>query len=370
MEDVVKSKVAVVRCKEYDFEEVKKTIHESLELIGGLRSIVKKGNRVLLKPNIAGPFPPEQGATTHPSVIKAMIQLVKEVGGISVVGDGPGTILPAFEISGIIKVADEEGIEAITFNKNGFEIVKIPMGEQLKETYFSKDVLDADIVVSMPKLKTHAFAYYTGAIKNMFGALLPDSRKKIHRIDDVELFSKALVDIFTIRKPDLAVMDGIVGMEGVGPTHGQVKKAEVIVVSTDLVALDTVSSSIIGYDPIEVPTTKDAFMRKLGNGRLKEIEVLGNQIDGVKVDFKRIPILSGRDKKRFMKLALGHLVVNKEKCKKCKICAEHCPVGAISLVPYPTIDRKICVYCYCCFELCPEGAVIFDEKSMLGKIKR
>lgn len=363
----MKSKVAIIRCNEYDFEGVKKALQESLELIGGLGGIVKRGHKVLLKPNIAGPFPPEQGATTHPSVIKAMIQLVKEVNGVPVVGDGPGTILPAFEISGITKVAEGEGIEVILFNKNGFEMVKISTGEQLKEIYFSKDVLDADIVISMPKLKTHALVYYTGAIKNMFGALLADSRKKTHRIDNIELFSKALVDIFTIRKPDLAVMDGIIGMEGVGPTHGPVKKVGVIISSTDSVAIDAVSSSIIGYDPMDIPTTKDAYVRGLGNGKLEEIEVLGNQLDEVKVDFKRIPILSSRDKRRFMRLALGHLVVNNKKCKKCNVCVEHCPVEAIRLAPYPTIDRKICVYCYCCFELCPEGAMIFDEKSMLGK---
>ncbi|MDI6734989.1 MAG: DUF362 domain-containing protein [bacterium] len=336
-------------------------------MIGGLGNIVRKGNKVLLKPNIAGPFPPEQGATTHPSVIKAMIQLVKEAGGIPVVGDGPGTILPAFEISGIIKVADEEGIEVIPFNKNGFEMVKIPMGEQLKEIYFSKDVLKKDIVISIPKLKTHALVYYTGAIKNMFGAILPDSRKKTHRIDDVELFSKALVDIFTIRKPDLAIMDGIVGMEGVGPTHGPVKKIGVIISSTDSVAIDAVSSSVIGYDPMDIPTIRNAYMRKLGAGRLEQIEILGEQIKEVRIDFKRVPILKGRDKRRFMRLALGHLIVDTNKCKKCKICVEHCPSEAIRLIPYPTIDQKICVYCYCCFELCPEGAVIFDEKSMLGK---
>lgn len=365
---MVRSKVAVVICKDYDFERVKQSIRESLELIGGLEDIIKRRYKVLLKPNIAGPFPPEQGATTHPLVIKAMIQLVKETGGIPVVGDGPGTILPAFEISGIVKVADEEGIEVIPFNKNGFERIEIPTGEQLKEIYFSKDVLDADIVISMPKLKTHAFVYYTGAIKNMFGALLADSRKRTHKIDDAKLFSKALVDIFTIRKPDLAVMDGIVGMEGVGPTHGQVKKTRVIVSSTDPVALDAVSSSIIGYDPMDIPTTKDAYMRGLGDGKLEEIEILGEQIDEIRADFKKIPILSGRDKRRFMRLALGHLVVDNKKCKKCKVCVEHCPVGAIRMAPYPTIDRKICVYCYCCFELCTEGAVIFDEKSILGKV--
>jgi len=339
-------------------------------LIGELGTIIKKGNRVLLKPNIAGPFPPEQGATTHPLIIKAMIQLVKERGGIPVVGDGPGTILPAFEISGITQVAKEEDVEVISFNKNGFKMVKIPTGEQLKEVYFSKDVLEADVLISMPKLKTHAFVYYTGAIKNMFGALLTDSRKKIHRIDDAKSFSKALVDIFAIRKPDLAIMDGIVGMEGVGPTHGQVKKIEVIVSSMDSVALDAVSSTIIGYDPLDIYTIKDAYMRGLGNATLEKIEILGVQIDDVKVDFKKVPILEGHNKKRFMRLALGHLIVNYKRCKKCEICVNHCPVEAIRLSPYPVIERKICVYCYCCFELCPEGAIMFDEKSVLGKITK
>jgi len=363
----MKSKVAVVRCSAYDFKEVKKAIQDSLKLIGGLRSVVKSGNKVLLKPNIAGPFPPEQGATTHPAVVKAMIQLVKEADGIPIVGDCPGSILPALEISGVSMVAGEEGVETTSFKESGFVRADIPAGKQLEENYFSKDVLEADIVVSMPKLKTHAFVYYTGAIKNMFGAVLPDLRKKTHRIDDCEIFSEALVDIFTVREPDLVVMDAIVGMQGLGPTHGQARKVGVIIVSTDSVAVDAASSSIIGYNPMDIPTTKNAVLRGLGNGKLEEIDILGNPINGVSIDFQKVPILRGNDKRRFMRLALGQLVMNKQKCKKCRICVDHCPVGAIEMVPYPLIDRSVCVYCYCCFELCPEGAVMFDRKVVSGR---
>ncbi|MDI6735000.1 MAG: DUF362 domain-containing protein, partial [bacterium] len=193
----MKSKVSIGKCKGYDFERVKNTIRASLESIGGLEGIVKRGNRVLLKGNMGAPSPPEQASTTHPILIKAMIQLVREVGGIPIFGDSPiieRITEETFQISGHAKIAYEEGIEITAFNRNGFEKVEIHSGKQVKEVYFSKDVLDADVVISIPKLKTHILTYYTGAIKNMFGALQKESRMNIHKsLIKVMPFSEAIV---------------------------------------------------------------------------------------------------------------------------------------------------------------------------------
>ncbi|MEW6606878.1 MAG: DUF362 domain-containing protein [bacterium] len=367
----MKSKVSIAKCKDYDFERVKNTIRVSLESIGGLEGIVKRGNRVLLKGNIGAPSPPEQASTTHPSIIKAMIQLVREVGGIPIFGDSPiieRITEETFEISGHAKIAHKEGIEITAFNKNGFKKVKIPKGKQIKEIYFSKDVLNADVVISIPKLKTHILTYYTGAIKNMFGALEKESRINIHKsFIKVIPFSEAIVDVFSVRKPDLAIMDGIWAMEGLGPSHGQIKKVGVIISSKDSVALDAVSSAIIGYDPMDIPTTKDAEMRRLGNGKLDQIEILGEQIDKVKVDFEKVPIIRDEIRERFKNFFLSKMSVDKTKCKGCNLCMDQCPAKAIKLKPYPVFDPEKCILCFCCFELCPEGAITFEIPRLVGK---
>lgn len=367
----MKSKVSIAKCEDYDFERVKKTIRVSLESIGGLEGIVKRGDKVLLKGNIGAPSPPEQASTTHPILIKAMIQLVREVGGIPIFGDSPiieRITEETFEISGHAKIAYEEGIEITPFNRNGFKKVEIPSGKQVKEVYFSKDVLDADVVISIPKLKTHILTYYTGTIKNMFGALQKESRMNIHKtFIKVIPFSEAIVDVFTVRKPDLAIMDGILAMEGLGPSHGQVKKVGVIISSTDSVALDTVSLSIIGYAPMDIHTTKDAYMRGLGNGKLEEIVILGEQIDEVKVDFEKVPIISDQVRERFKNFFLSKMSVDKTKCKTCSLCMEQCPAKAIELKPYPVFDPEKCILCFCCFEVCPEGAVSFEIPRLIGK---
>lgn len=365
----MKSTVSIAKCKDYDFESVKNAIRVSLDSIGGLEGIVKRRDKVLLKGNIGAPSLPEQASTTHPILIKAMIQLVREIGGIPIFGDSPiieRITNETFEISGHAKIACEERIEITAFNKNGFEKVEIPEGKQVKEVYYSKDVLGADVVITIPKLKTHILTYYTGAIKNMFGALQQKSRMSIHKsLIKVMPFSEAIVDIFTVRKPDLAIMDGILAMEGLGPSHGQVKKVGIIISSTDSVAVDAVSSSIIGYNPMDIPTTKDACIRGLGNGELDQIEILGEQINEVKVNFEKVPIISDEVRERFKNFFLSKMMVDKIKCKRCNLCMERCPSKAIELRPSPVFDPEKCILCFCCFEACPEGAINFEMPGLV-----
>jgi ferredoxin len=195
----------------------------------------------------------------------------------------------------------------------------------------------------------------------MFGAVTPKTRRFAHTLATFEKFGNALIDIYSVIKPKLAVMDGVVGMEGEGPRHGDSKKVGLIIASHDPVALDAVTSKIIGFDPMEIATTRLATERGLGDGDLSRIEILGENIRDVAVDFKkptvrrvsRVPLLVGLFD-RFSKVE-PELV--KEKCIKCNICAKSCPVEAIKLNPYPEINREICIECYCCNELCPEGAM-------------
>ena len=248
-------KVSIIHCK--DYSQSKSAISRSLELIGGLESIVSPGDRVLLKVNLLAPRPPEDAVTTHPAVVAAVIDLVKQAGGIPIVGDSAGMIHPgataeALDISGIQAVAAEKGAEIANFDTTGFEKVDVKNGKKLSSIYMAKPVLEADIIISLPKLKTHELTLFTGAVKNMFGTVPSRIRKYAHTLGTNELFSQAVVDIYSVRPPDLAIMDGVVGMEGHGPSRGEPVNSGVILAARNCVALDMVSASIMGLSLIHI----------------------------------------------------------------------------------------------------------------------
>lgn len=366
--------VSIVHCNSYD--RVKSAISNSLELIGGLEGIVKPGSKVLLKVNLLSARPPEDAVTTHPDVVAAVIDLVQEAGGIPIVGDGAGMIHPsataeALEVSGIRRTAEEHGVEIANFDVTGYEKVDIPGAKQLSTVYMAKPVLDADVIISLPKLKTHELTLYTGAVKNMFGAVPAKVRKQAHALGTNEHFSQAVVDIFSVRLPDLAILDGIDGMEGDGPSRGDPVHVGVVMSSQSSVALDMVASGLIGFDPNEIVTSTDAAERGLGPSMPEMIMLYGDPIEDVLIEFKR-PSLSTAVLPAFLTGFLSKYYTMKPEidnklCRECDACIENCPTEAIK-PPYPIhIDRELCVQCYTCFELCPHKS-IFIKKSLLARL--
>ncbi|MFA5802112.1 MAG: DUF362 domain-containing protein [Thermoleophilia bacterium] len=372
-----KTAVAVTRCPDYDDERIRAAVRKAIGLIGGLADVIKPGDKVLLKANMLAPSDPEAAVTTHPAIVRAVIGAVKDAGGIPVVADSPGYFYAggkcrALTMCGLKEVADELEVESTQFEamENGFVKTDVPGGVYLNRIYAARLALEADVIITLPKLKTHASTWYTGAVKNMFGAVATKTRKQAHKLATYERFSGSVVDIYSVLKPGLAIMDAVVGMEGEGPRHGKPRKAGLILASKDPVALDAVASKIIGFDPMEIATTRDASTRGLGNGNLDDIDVLGERIADVALDFdkpsgKRINIPPF-----IMKIAANFLKVEplcvEEVCDKCSICAKSCPVDAIAMSPYPAIDRKVCIECYCCNEMCPTGAMEI-RKSWLAK---
>lgn len=372
-----KTAVAVTRCPDYDDERVREAVRKAIGLIGGLADVIKPGDKVLLKANMLAPSDPEAAVTTHPAIVRAVIGAVKDAGGIPVVADSPGYFYAggkcrALTMCGLKEVADELEVESTQFEamENGFVETDVPGGVYLNRIYAARLALEADVIITLPKLKTHASTWYTGAVKNLFGAVATKTRKQAHKLATYERFSGSVVDIYSVLKPGLAIMDAVVGMEGEGPRHGKPRKAGLILASKDPVALDAVASKIIGYDPMEIATTREASARGLGNGNLDDIDVLGERIADVALDFdkpsgKRINIPP-----LIMKIAANFLKVEplcvEEVCDKCGICAKSCPVDAIAMSPYPAIDRNICIECYCCNEMCPTGAMEI-RKSWLAK---
>lgn len=369
------AEVSIVKCEDYEHRKVKAAILRSLELIGGLERIIKPGDNVLLKVNVIVGFPPERAATTHPAMVGAMIELVREAGGIPWVGDSSGAYgytAQSLEVSGIKKACEEFGGKLVNFESTGTYSVEVD-GKVLRTVNIAKPAIDCDVLVSLPKLKTHQLTKYTGAVKNFFGVIPGPGKAAIHRQAQTEKsLCEAMVDIYSALKPGLAVMDGIVGMEGEGPSNGKPIASKVILSGEDCVALDAASSEAMGFSHGDILTTRIAHERGLGTGKLEAIQVAGEKINDVKIDFKKSKYLLYKLPGFLSTLAfrsaenLSRVEISEKICKKCRICFNSCPACAITLEPRPYIDQEKCIKCYCCHELCRNSAVEL-KTSFLGK---
>ncbi|MBT9131560.1 DUF362 domain-containing protein [candidate division NPL-UPA2 bacterium Unc8] len=375
----MKAKVSIVRCRDYNEKDVRGAVRQALTLIGGLGEIVKKGSRILVKPNMLSAKPPESGVDTHPAVVQAVVELLKEEGAEVLIGDSPGGIIKNglsyyWEISGYKKISEMTGAKLVSLEENSREI-SVPHGVIYQKLYIPAVALEVDAIITLPKLKTHDLTLYTGAVKNLMGLIPGLGKAEIHkRCPKPDDFGEALADIFSVMKPVMAILDAVVGMEGNGPVHGKLRDIGVILASKDSVALDTIAQAMIGLAPFDVPTTKAATKRSLGVSGLKEIEVLGESLEEVSIDDFILP-LSARLTRRIpgpiLSLIARQVMVKpvplRKKCTRCLICRENCPVDAISLTDgYPRINYHKCILCLCCRELCPEDAISI-RKSLLAR---
>jgi len=217
---------------------------------------------------------------------------------------------------------------------------------------------------------------YTGAVKNMFGCIPGGGKSKKHAIaPNEDMFGKLLIDIYQNIIPHLNIMDAIIGLEGNGPgSAGTPKKVGLIIASKNAVALDIEASRIIGYNPMEIKTTEYAIKRKLFT-KIEDVDVIGEK--NQKINFEKPTMQSNLSKKipapivKFIfNLTSVKPYVKKNKCKKCNVCANVCPVNAITLKPYPKFDRKKCVLCYCCHENCPYNAIKLSKSTIINFIRK
>lgn len=371
--------VAIQRCETYEEAEIAAAVRAAVDAAGGLGSLITPGARVLLKANLLAPVSPEAAVTTHPAVVKAMITLVREAGGDPFVADSPGFLFvggenSALEESGVKQAADEMQVESFQFEhvEQPYMDTEVPDGQWLESIYAARLALEADVIITLPKLKTHENTMLTGAVKNMFGAVATRTRKKAHRAGSYERFSAAVVDIYATLRPGFALMDAVVGMEGGGPRHGTPRQVGLVIASADPVALDAVAAAITGFDPQEVATTRIAAGRGLGTGDLSAIETTGISIERAVVDFRKPGGLK-RNVPSFLfaiaeRLTRVQPLATESICTQCEQCREACPVAAITMEPFPVIDREGCIECYCCNELCPTGAMELKRSWLARKL--
>ncbi len=367
-------KVAIVKCGDYSRQNVSLSIARIFQLLN-LPGLIRPGQKVLLKPNLLTNLTPERGATTHPEIVKAIAGEVKKIGAYPFIGDSPGGVGLLYD-----KVLKETGMKAldvpiVNFEEKGMRRFENP-GGRIDPIYVSNVALSFDHIINIPKLKTHELTRMTCGIKNMFGCV-PGLHKVNYHLDapSQEEFSEALVDLFEKIRPSVTIVDSITAMEGQGPSNGRLRDLGLIIASTDTVALDAVCSKIMFFEPLDIPTTRIAHRRGLGEAMIGKIDILGEKLEehrdfehpsGITSLLNKIPSIMRFPLKPIINMIKVRPRINGKKCVKCMMCVKSCPTKAIDGISFKISENK-CIMCFCCRELCKYDAVDLKE-SLLWKI--
>lgn len=353
-------KVAVVKCRSYKQSEVDKAVRRALKLIN-FNPLNR--TRVLIKPNVVmlGKDKEKNIATfTNPSVIEAVCKFLKENECTIYIGESSFMNTDCFlKQAGITAIAKKYAKRRKPTIFEQEKLIKIhdKKAKILKKFEIAKILKEVDYIIDMPKMKTHTLTNYTGGIKNLYGCIPGGLKQKLHnKAQGEEKFSELLVDIYQNIKPQLTIMDAVIGMEGHGPTSGHPKKAGLILVSKNTIALDIAATKIMDINPASIYHIKKAVQRGLYPNFKFELAGL-----------KKLPLIhfrKPREEVKMHQLAFKEapIICDTKKCIKCGLCASKCPGKAIALKPFPTINRKKCIRCFCCMEICPQHALSLGKE--------
>ncbi|MBI5249600.1 MAG: DUF362 domain-containing protein [Desulfomonile tiedjei] len=322
------------------------------------------GKRVLIKPNVLRASDANEGICTHPSVLRSVVEKVEILNPASiVVGDNPGLFNygdneESFEKSGLMEAAGRY------YQNIGNEARKVDFNPDFMPTVsISRAVLDADVIISLPKFKTHGLTVITGAIKNSYGFLPGAQKAMLHKAaGSPKRFHEMVVDVFRLRVPDLFVVDAVVGMEGNGPASPDLRNVGLILASDNAVALDAVIATLMGCDPARLRFLQKAKQLGLGDYDLNAIEVVGELKPLANY---KLPPLGGEaiiNNPAIQEIIYSRTIVrptaDPELCTACGTCVDQCPVSALSMEDnLPRVDTDKCITCFCCQEMCPEKAI-------------
>jgi len=377
------STVSIVRCKDFEPDAVYRAVSEAVSQAGGLDVA---GKSVLLKPNMLASASPAQAVSTHPEFLRAAIRLVRDLGAKRIlVGDSP-----AFQSTdaigmwnGLKPVALQEGAEWVDFG-NPVD-VETPEALLVKRFAVARVVTEVDVIVSLCKLKTHGLMYFTGAVKNLFGIIPGLKKSALHmRFPGRLEFGTMIADLTLAVKSTYAIMDGIVAMEGAGPYAGTPRQVGLVLAGAGLFAVDWVASSLIGYDPMDIPYLRVAATNTPYGFDPAGVVTVGLLPGSVRIpDFKLIRVVNdsqagkkGPLSEAVRKFMVPRPVFSRKLCVLCGACVKICPAKALSIVDSKAvqnaksgnkmiaIDYDMCIRCYCCHEVCTEHAI--DLKRRFG----
>ena len=366
--------VAARRCITYPRSE--SSLAEALEALE--LGDIFAGKRVALKVNLMHGTAPEEARTTHPEFLRAVIRLVHAAGGQARVVESSGIIgftNEVLEATGVAAVAREEGAEVCNLDAGPFELIRVPGARILKELLVSRLLLDCDLRVTLPKLKTHDLTTLTCALKNQVGIMPGGTKCALHQPADTPAKLAVGVAELALALPfDLALVDAVVGLHGGGSRDGRPVRSGFVAAGTDLVAVDAACGAWVGIPPEAVASTMEAAALGLGEARLSHITPLGLPDFRPLVYFER----AGWDAKRLAPVAraayrlretLVRPSVDRSLCTQCEDCLDICPTNAISKTPWPTLSDA-CVYCHACREVCPTGAMKAEVRSLMKPVLR
>lgn len=366
--------VVIVPCADYTEGETRAALERVLAPLGGL-DWVEAGMRIAVKVNLVTFAKPEKAATTHPSLLCALVRLLAERGADVVVGDSPGGLYNAAYVNRVYAATGMREVEQAggRLNQN-FEqsAAQYPQGKVCRQFHYTAWLDGADAVINLCKLKTHGMMAMTCGAKNLFGTIPGTMKPEYHfRYPDPRDFARMIVDLNEYFKPRLTIVDAVECMEGNGPTGGTPRYMGALLAAESPHKVDLVCAGLIGLKREEVPTLEAALERELIPSSESELRVEGDPAAFSIPDFQRITtgnshLFTGNGKSLFgrvegfvMGWALSQRpVVKKKECVGCGECRDICPAKAITMVKQkPRIDRKACIRCFCCQEFCPKSAM-------------
>ncbi|PKN06754.1 MAG: hypothetical protein CVU73_15280 [Deltaproteobacteria bacterium HGW-Deltaproteobacteria-8] len=340
-----------------------------------------RGLSILVKPNVLRGGVPEEAITTHPAVLRAVMECLLDLGATDItVGDNPGLMgyganEACFEKCGLTEAA-------LGHYKNiGLDAVEVPfstLGDPglMPNLSVSRAVLEADVLISLPKFKTHGLTVLTGALKNSYGILPGAQKAHLHKLSgSPQRFQEVIVDVFRLREPDFFVVDAVVGMQGNGPASTELRWIGKVLAADNPVALDGVIARMMGLDPALLRMLTYAQDCGLGDFSDAALKVQG-QLTAIP-DFK-LPPLDGGAIQLFQpvqdlldKSLVKRPKADPERCTGCGTCVAQCPAQALALVATATgaiavVDAELCIGCFCCQEMCPEKAITLAAPSPSG----
>ena len=322
------------------------------------------GKKVLIKPNALRTSQADEAIVTHPSLVRAVVEKVESLNPAEiVVGDNPGVVSyganeECFEKTGLMEAAKGYYVNI------GNDSVKVDFNPAfMSSVSVSKMVKDADIMISLPRFKTHGLTVISGALKNSYGILPGAQKARLHKAAGTPArFQEVVVDVFKIRVPDLFIVDAVVGMEGNGPASPDLRDIGLVLAADNAVAMDSVIATMMGCDPARLRALQKAKEDGLGDYNLNTINIIGKL--EIIPDFKLPPLggeaITGNPAIQDMLASKNTFrpKVDHSLCTACGTCVDQCPVSALEMVEsFPEVDADTCITCFCCQELCPEKAI-------------
>jgi len=308
--------VSIVSIVRVQNEDVESAVRKAVSLTNGFESVAWKGATVLVKPNAVSPSKSGSGVITDARVVESVTKYVKERNPKRIViGDGSSVgydfplrfdSIRCMEVAGFVDVAQKLGVDIVDLNRDEQVEVQVPDAFVMETFSIAKTAWEADVIISLPVIKTHIRTGITCGLKNMKGILPGNEKKRTHQLG----LDRGIVDLNRVAKPKFTVVDGIIGTQGTHSDEADRVPLNLIFAGSDVVAVDAVCASVAGFDVKDILHVQLAAEANLGVADLSRIEIRGEKIDAVKRPF--IPFLEAA-RHRFG----GANIIEKNTCTGC-----------------------------------------------------